>query len=67
MPNLRLSLACGPYDRTQALIDETIRPEGIDLNYIALQPADSILHTTALLGRADVAMARDDPAAAMKI
>ena len=40
MPNLRLSLACGPYDRTQALIDETIRPEGIGLNYIVLQPAD---------------------------
>ncbi len=40
MANLRLSLACGPYDRTQALIDETIRPEGIDLNYIAVQPAE---------------------------
>ena len=40
MANLRLSLACGPYDRTQALIDGTVRPEGIDLNYIALQPAE---------------------------
>lgn len=40
MANLRLSLACGPYDRTQALIDGTIRPEGIELNYIALQPAE---------------------------
>jgi len=40
MPNLRLNLACGPYDRTQALRDGTIKPEGIDLNYIALQPAE---------------------------
>ena len=40
MANLRLSLACGPYDRTQALIDGTIRPEGIDLTYLALQPAE---------------------------
>ncbi len=40
MANLRLSLACGPYDRTQALIDEIIRPEGIDLNYVPLQPAE---------------------------
>jgi 4,5-dihydroxyphthalate decarboxylase len=40
MANLRLSLACGPYDRTQALIDGTIRPDGIDLIYLTLQPAE---------------------------
>ncbi len=40
MTNLRLTLACGPYDRTQALRDATIRPEGIDLNYVTLQPAE---------------------------
>lgn len=40
MTNLRLNLACGPYDRTQALIDGSIQPEGIDLNYISLQPAE---------------------------
>lgn len=40
MASLNLSLACGPYDRTQALIDGTIRPEGIELNYIQLQPAE---------------------------
>ncbi|HWF96183.1 MAG TPA: hypothetical protein VG291_14605 [Xanthobacteraceae bacterium] len=32
MTHLRLTLACGPYDRTQALRDGTIRPEGIELN-----------------------------------
>src|SRR3954466_13793425 len=40
MANLRLTLACGPYDRTQALRDGTIRPEGIELNYVGLQPAE---------------------------
>ena len=40
MANLRLTLACGPYDRTQAIIDDVVRPEGIDLTYLALQPAE---------------------------
>src|SRR5215469_8698278 len=40
MPNLRLNFACGPYDRTQALRDGTIKPDGIDLTYIPLQPAE---------------------------
>ena len=40
MSNLRLTFACGPYDRTQALRDGTIRPEGIDLTYLTLQPAE---------------------------
>ena len=40
MANLRLNFACGPYDRTQALRDGTIKPEGIDLNYLNMQPAE---------------------------
>ncbi len=40
MANLRLSLACGPYDRTQAIIDGIVKPEGIDLTYLPLQPAE---------------------------
>jgi 4,5-dihydroxyphthalate decarboxylase len=40
MTNLRLTLACGPYDRTQALRDGTITPEGIELTYLTLQPAE---------------------------
>ena len=40
MANLRLTLACGPYDRTQGLRDGTIAPEGIELNYLTLQPAE---------------------------
>ena len=33
---LRLTLACGNYDRTRALLDGRVRPEGIDLNYLSL-------------------------------
>lgn len=40
MANLRLTFACGPYDRTQALRGGSIRPEGIDLTYLTLQPAE---------------------------
>jgi 4,5-dihydroxyphthalate decarboxylase len=40
MANLRLTFACGPYDRTQALRDGTIKPEGIDLTYLTMQPAE---------------------------
>jgi len=34
---LHLSIACWDYDRTKALQDGTVRPEGIDLNYIPLR------------------------------
>jgi 4,5-dihydroxyphthalate decarboxylase len=37
---LHLTFACGPYDRTLALRDGSIQPEGIELNYIALQPSE---------------------------
>jgi 4,5-dihydroxyphthalate decarboxylase len=40
MARLRLNFACGPYDRTQALRDGTIQPDGIELNYLVLQPAE---------------------------
>jgi len=41
MAKLRLTLACGNYDRTRALIDGTIEAEGIDLNYIPMRPAET--------------------------
>ena len=37
MDKLHLTLACGDYDRTKALQDGTVEPEGIRLNYIPLQ------------------------------
>jgi 4,5-dihydroxyphthalate decarboxylase len=38
MPNLKLTLACQDYDRTRALIDGRVRPEGIDLDIKVLRP-----------------------------
>ena len=40
MGNLRLTFASGPYDRTMALREGAIRPEGIELNYLTMQPAE---------------------------
>ena len=36
MSRLRLTLACWNYDRTRALADGTVSPEGIDLEYLGL-------------------------------
>jgi hypothetical protein len=36
LSRLRLTLACGDYDRTRALEDGSIRPDGIDLTYLRL-------------------------------
>ncbi len=40
MSKLRLTLACGDYDRTRALRDGRIAVEGVDLNYVALEPEE---------------------------
>jgi 4,5-dihydroxyphthalate decarboxylase len=39
MSKLRLSLACWDYDRTRALVDGRVRPDGIDLVYLQ-QPVE---------------------------
>ena len=36
MSKLRLTLACWDYDRTRALLDARVQPDGIDLNYLNL-------------------------------
>jgi len=36
MSSLRLSLACWDYDRTRALADGSVRPDGIELTYLPL-------------------------------
>ena len=41
MAKLKLTLACGNYDRTRALLDGTIEPEGIDLNYLPMRPGET--------------------------
>ena len=39
---MRLTLACGRYDRTQALIDGRVQIEGVDeLTYLALRPGET--------------------------
>ena len=40
MGDIRLTLACGAYDRTAALADGRVKPEGIDLTYCELPPAE---------------------------
>jgi 4,5-dihydroxyphthalate decarboxylase len=40
MSQLRLTVACGDYDRTRALADASVRPEGIDIDYVALDPGE---------------------------
>jgi 4,5-dihydroxyphthalate decarboxylase len=40
MTRLSLTLACGEYDRTRALADGSVQPEGIDLEYVALDPGE---------------------------
>ena len=42
MNRLPLTFACGRYDRTEALRTGEIRPEGIDLNYIAIEASREI-------------------------
>jgi len=37
---LRLTLACGEYDRTHGLADGSVRPEGIAIDYVALEPGE---------------------------
>jgi 4,5-dihydroxyphthalate decarboxylase len=40
--HLSLSFACGPYDRTEALAKDLVKPAGIDLNYILIEhPRDT--------------------------
>ncbi len=70
MARLRLALACWDYDRTRALADGSVRPEGIDLNYLAL-PVEETFFRMLRQREFDVAemslssyaltLARDDP------
>src|ERR671917_2862614 len=36
MSKLKLTLGCWNYDRTRVLADATVRPDGIDLNYLSM-------------------------------
>ena len=41
MSDLKLSLACWNYDRTRSLMDGTVRPQGIELTYLNVFPAET--------------------------
>lgn len=41
MSNLKLTLACGRYDRTQPLIDGRVMPQGVDLTFLPLNPGET--------------------------
>jgi 4,5-dihydroxyphthalate decarboxylase len=53
VPLLNLSLACWDYDRTRALRDGRVRPEGIELNYLAL-PVEESFYRQLRYGEFDV-------------
>ncbi len=36
MANLKISFACGPYDRMDAIRDGSVRAEGVDIDYISI-------------------------------
>ena len=40
MPNLDLNIAFWDYDRTRPLMDERVRPEGINPNITVLRPRE---------------------------
>lgn len=40
MPPVTLTFASGPYDRMQALRSGAVQPDGIELRYLTLQPAE---------------------------
>lgn len=54
MPRIPLTLACGDYDRTRALYDESVRPEGVSLTCIRL-PIEEIFFRMVNFGEFDVA------------
>ena len=54
MSRLPLTLACGPYDRTQALADGSVTVPGVDLRYVELEP-EEIFFRMVKYGEFDVA------------
>src|SRR3974390_227746 len=41
MKRLKLTMACGRYDRPQPLIDGRVEPEGVDLTFCRLGPGET--------------------------
>ena len=71
MSKLRLTLACWDYDRTRALADGSVQPEGIDLNYLNLHVEETFFRmlrhrefdvAEMSLSSYAMSMAREEPA-----
>jgi 4,5-dihydroxyphthalate decarboxylase len=71
MTRLNLTLACWDYDRTRALADGRVRPEGIDLNFVPLEVEETFFRMLRYrefdaaemsLSSYCVSLTRDDPA-----
>lgn len=71
MSKLRLTLACWDYDRTRALADGRVSPEGIDLNLVPLHVEETFFRmlrnrefdaAEMSLSSYSVSLMRDDPA-----
>ncbi|HYH70013.1 MAG TPA: ABC transporter substrate-binding protein [Methyloceanibacter sp.] len=54
MAKLALTLGCWNYDRTRALADGTVRPDGIDINYLTM-PVEETFFRMARFKEFDVA------------
>ena len=54
MSKLRITLACSNYDRTHALLDGRVQPDGIDLNYLSL-PVEETFFRMARFREFDIA------------
>jgi 4,5-dihydroxyphthalate decarboxylase len=54
MAKLALTLGCWNYDRTRALMDGTVRPDGIDINYLNM-PVEETFFRMARFREFDVA------------
>jgi 4,5-dihydroxyphthalate decarboxylase len=70
VPKLRLTLACWEYDRTRALADGSVQPEGIELNYLNLHVEETFFRmlrhrefdvAEMSLSSYAMSMSRDDP------
>jgi 4,5-dihydroxyphthalate decarboxylase len=54
MALLPITIACGNYDRTKAIIDGRVKVEGCEINYLPLYP-EEIFHRTFVFQEFDVA------------
>lgn len=55
MPRLHLTMACGPYDRMEALALGVVQPEGIALRYLSIQSPPEIFARMIKTNSFDVA------------